>query len=81
MPYSNSERQRRYRARHLGAGGRRERLQCLILISTKRNLERLAASLGCSITECVEKLINEKAQSVLEDLDDDARRVFLEQNK
>jgi hypothetical protein len=79
MSLSNSERQRRYRKRHLGLGGRRERLSCLIAITTKRNVERLAFHFGCSITETVEKLINDKTAVVLSSLDNSGQQAFFEQ--
>jgi hypothetical protein len=79
MALSNSERQRRYRKRRLGVGGRHERISCLVSISTKRSVERLAFHFGCTITQMIEKLINEKTAAVLNDLDDEGRERFFEQ--
>ena len=79
MALSNLERQRRYRKRHLGEGGRRERLSCLLMIPTKRNIERLAFYYNCSITDCVEKLINERTIELLSGLDEAGRQAFFNQ--
>jgi hypothetical protein len=79
MKLSNSERQRRYRNRRLGLGGKYERLGCLAPISTKRSVKRLAFHFDCSITELLERLINEKAAAVLDRLDEDAQYRFLAQ--
>ena len=79
MALSNLERQRRYRKRHLGEGGRRERLSCLLMIPTKRNVERLAFFYQCTITDCVEKLINERTAELLNGLDEAGRQTFFSQ--
>jgi hypothetical protein len=79
MALSNSERQRRYRRRRLGAGGKHERISCLVSISTKRNLERLAFHFGYTITGMIEQLINEKTEKVLSQLDENETQRFFEQ--
>jgi hypothetical protein len=79
MALSNSERQRRYRNRRLGAGGKHERISCLVSISTKRNLERLAFHFESTITEMIERLINEKTQALLSQLDEQETQRFFEQ--
>jgi hypothetical protein len=81
MALSNSERQRRFLERRLGAGGRYERIGCLVSISTKRNLERLSAHFGLAITEIVERLINEKATAVLQGMNDSEKQEFFEEKK
>jgi len=62
-------------------GGQRERLECLVLIATKRNAERLAAYFECSITDLVERLINERTELILSNLNNEERDAFLEQKK
>jgi hypothetical protein len=79
MTLSNAERQRRFRTRRLGLGGKYERLNCMVLISTKRSVERLAFRFDCSITEMIERLINDKMTEVLGMLDDDEQIRFLAQ--
>ncbi|MEI6001052.1 hypothetical protein H3V53_28865 [Paraburkholderia bengalensis] len=76
MALSNSERQRRYRKRKLGAGGRYERLSCFVSITTKRNVERLSDYFGCTMTQMVERLINEKTESLLRKLNEEERQRF-----
>jgi hypothetical protein len=79
MALSNSERQRRYRKRRLGAGGKHEQISCLVSISTKRNLERLAFYFGYTITGMIEQLINETTEKVLSQMDEQETQRFFEQ--
>ncbi|WP_148654379.1 hypothetical protein [Paraburkholderia caribensis] len=79
MALSNSERQRLYRKRRLGMGGRHERINCLVAISTKRSVERLAFYHRTTITGMIEKLINDKTAALLSELDDEERQRFFEQ--
>ena len=79
MALSNSERQRRYRKRRLGVGGKHERISCLVSISTKRSLERLAFHFDSTITGTIEMLINEKTNEVLRQLDEDGQERFFSQ--
>ena len=79
MALSNSERQRRYRKRRLGVGGKHERISCLVSISTKRSLERLAFHFDSTITGTIEMLIIEKTNEVLRQLDEDGQERFFSQ--
>ena len=79
MALTNSERQRLYRERRLGVGGKHERVSCLVSIATKRNLERLAFHFNNTITDTIEKLINERASDVLSQLDEDGQQQFFSQ--
>ncbi|BBU30303.1 hypothetical protein BTHE68_40370 [Burkholderia sp. THE68] len=79
MALSNSERQKRYRTVRLGAGGKHERISCLVPIPSKRNLERLAAYFGCTITGLIVRLIDEKTAEVMNSLDDEGRQRFFAQ--
>lgn len=79
MALTNSERQRLYRNRRLGAGGKHERISCLVSIATKRNLERLAFHFNNTITGTIETLINERTNSVLSQLDENGQQWFLSQ--
>jgi len=76
MPISNAEKQRRYRARHLGPGGSYERLSVLVRIATKRNLERLASHYGYTMTGMIEALINERTQQILSSLSEREQNDF-----
>jgi hypothetical protein len=79
MALTNAEKQRRYRNRHLGLGGKREPLQCLISIPAKRNLERLACHYGHSMTAMLEILVNERADELLQKLSDWEQKNFYAQ--
>jgi hypothetical protein len=54
-------------------------ISCLVSISTKRNLERLAFHFGYTITGMIEQLINEKTEKVLSQLDENETQRFFEQ--
>ena len=79
MALSNSERQRRFRTKRLGAGGRHERISCVVTISAKRSIERLASYFGCTITEMIERLIKDKTAEVLQSLGDEEMQRFYEE--
>ncbi len=79
MALSNAERQRLYRKRRLGLGGKHERISCLVSISTKRSVERLAIYFGYTITEMIERLINDKTANVLSKLDEEGQYRFFSQ--
>jgi hypothetical protein len=79
MALTNAEKQRRYRSRHLGLGGKREPLQCLLAIPAKRNLERLACHYGYSMTTMLEVLVNERTVELLRKLNDWEQKNFYAQ--
>ncbi|HWT72358.1 MAG TPA: hypothetical protein VN361_09240 [Oxalicibacterium sp.] len=79
MALTNAEKQRRYRNRHLGLGGKRELLQCLMTIPAKRNLERLACHYGHSMTTMLEILVNERTVELLRKLNDWEQKNFFAQ--
>jgi len=56
MALSQAEKQRRYRERHLGYDGEKQRIQCLVSLGTKLKLKRLAHYYGCTLTTLIEKL-------------------------
>jgi hypothetical protein len=68
MGISNAEKQRRFRARNLGAGGSYERLTTILPIATKRALERLASHYSCTLAGMIELLIHERTVSLLNSL-------------
>lgn len=68
MGISNAEKQRRFRARNLGSGGRYERLTAVIPIATKRKLERLASHYSCTLAGMIAMLIHERTVSLLNSL-------------
>jgi hypothetical protein len=50
-----------------------------VCIPTKRNLERLASYFDCTITEMIERLINERTSDLLGKLDEESQDRFLAQ--
>ena len=70
MALSQAEKQRRYRERHLGVDGAKERLQCVISVRAKAQLERLARSQGYSVTKMIETLAGDAERAVLDRLTD-----------
>lgn len=69
MAKSNAERQRAYRARHLhDIDGGGERINCVVPISTKRALERLAACYGVTQRKMIERLVADAQADALSGL-------------
>lgn len=79
MAKTNAERQRSYRLRRTGKGGRHERLSCYVSISTKRNLERLAAHFRLTMTDTLERIVSEHTAALLARLDEHERELFFEE--
>jgi hypothetical protein len=57
--FNNAERQRRYREAHLGEYGDKAKIECFVDTETKRNLDFLARTYDCTLTETIEMLIND----------------------
>jgi hypothetical protein len=76
MGISNAEKQRRFRARKLGAGGSYERLSAVIPIATKRELERLASHYSCTLAGMIVMLIHERTVSLLNSLSEVEQEEF-----
>jgi len=80
MPRSNAERQAAYRQRHLkDAEGGLERLNLLVSLQAKRQLERLATCYGVTQKSLLEQILAEAERRVLDLLpaeaqDDDYER-------
>jgi len=64
MALSNADRQRRYRERHLGVDGGKDRLQLFISVHANAQLYRLARHYGCTITEAFEKIAGAAEQAM-----------------
>lgn len=61
----NAEKQRKYRKTHLKEECDKIRLQCNLSTSAKMNLDRLAAHNGYTVTQMLEKLVDEETRNVL----------------
>jgi hypothetical protein len=56
MAMTNAEKQRAYRERHLGFDGEKSRMQLVLSVRSKFQLERVARHKGYSVTALVEEL-------------------------
>ena len=78
MALSPAEKQRRYRERHLGVEGAKERLQCVVSVRAKAQLERLAQHHGYSVTRMIETLAADAERAVLDQLTDPDAKAYLD---
>jgi hypothetical protein len=69
MPRTNAERQAAYRQRHLKEmNGMLERLNMMLSLHAKRQLERLAAGYGVTQRKLLERLLAEAERAALDTL-------------
>jgi hypothetical protein len=68
MAMTTAEKQRRYRARHLGVDGAKERVQCFVTARAKAQIVRLAKYHGYSITTLIETLAAEAERALVDKL-------------
>jgi hypothetical protein len=62
---SQAEKQRRYRERHLGDNGEKQRIQYVVSLRTKLKLKRLAHYYGCSVTTLIENLAADAEEAIV----------------
>ena len=68
MAMTQAEKQRRYRQRHLGLDGEKDRLQCMVSVQAKAQLTRLAQYHGYSVTELIETLAADAERALVDTL-------------
>jgi hypothetical protein len=68
MALTSAEKQRRYRERHLGVHGSKERIQLFISVQTKAQLGRLARHHGYTVTTMIEHLAAAAEHALLDRL-------------
>jgi hypothetical protein len=68
MAMTPAEKQRRYRHRHLGVDGQKQRLQCMVSVHAKAQLTRLAHYHGYSITALIETLAAQAERALVDTL-------------
>jgi hypothetical protein len=68
MPLTSAEKQRAYRARHLGVDGTKVRLQVLISRDCESQIKLLAAHHGYTITRMLEVVAAEAEATLLDKL-------------
>jgi hypothetical protein len=81
MALTSAEKQRRYRERHLGAQGFKERIQLFVTVQTKAQLGRLARHFGYTITKVVEDLVKDAERAILDRLPTRQHRAYLDSYK
>jgi macrodomain Ter protein organizer (MatP/YcbG family) len=78
MALSNSEKQARYRERHLGAGGEKARVGLILDATTRAKMARLARHKGYTITALVEELVESAERRVTTRLTGKALKAYLD---
>jgi hypothetical protein len=78
MALSSAEKQRRYRERHLGVRGSKQRMQLFVRIHAKAQIERLAHYNGYSITKMIEQLALDADRALLDQLPPRRRGAYLD---
>ena len=78
MVMTTAEKQQRYRERHLGIHGTKERLQLFISVRAKAQLERLARHRGYTVTRTLETLIADAERALLDRLPARGQRPYLD---
>ena len=68
MALTPAEKQRRYRQRHLGVDGTKDRIQLFISVQTKAQLRRLARHHGYTVTKAIERLAVDAERELLDRL-------------
>ena len=66
MPLTAAEKQQRYRERHLGVHGAKDRIQLFISVQAKAQLGRLARHHGYTVTKVIETLDPEDEAAILD---------------
>jgi len=68
MALTSAEKQQRYRERHLGVRGSKERIQLFISVQTKAQLGRLARHNDYTVTKMIEHVIAAAEHALLDRL-------------
>jgi len=78
MALTTAEKQRRYRKRHLGVDGTKDRIQLFISVQAKARLRRLAQHYGYTVTKAVETLAVDAERELLDRLPRPQHRAYLD---
>jgi hypothetical protein len=68
MALTSAEKQQRYRERHLGVHGAKQRIQFFVSVQTKAQLGRLALHHGYTVTKMIEHVIAAAEHALLDQL-------------
>jgi macrodomain Ter protein organizer (MatP/YcbG family) len=78
MALSNTEKQARYRERHLGVDGEKARVGLILNATTRAKMDRLARRKGYTITALVEELVDSAERRVTGKLKGSALKRYLD---
>jgi hypothetical protein len=78
MALTSAEKQQRYRERHLGIHGTKERIQFFINVQTRAQLGRLARHYGYTVTKVIEDLAADAERTLLNRLRPRQRTAYLD---
>jgi predicted DNA-binding ribbon-helix-helix protein len=78
MALSNSEKQARYRERHLGVDGEKARVGLILDATIRTKMDRLARRKGYTITALVEELVESAEKRVTGRLTGKALKAYLD---
>jgi hypothetical protein len=78
MALTSAEKQQRYRERHLGIHGTKERIQLFISVQARAQLGRLAGHYGYTVTKVIEDLAADAERAVLNRLPPGQRTAYLD---
>jgi predicted DNA-binding ribbon-helix-helix protein len=78
MALSNTEKQARYRKRHLGVDGEKARVGLILDASTRAQMGRLARHRGYTITALIEELVESAERRVTTRLTGKARKRYFD---
>jgi hypothetical protein len=78
MAMTNAEKQRAYRERHLGFSGEKSRLQLVLNVRAKFQLERVARHRGYSVTVLVEELAAQVERRIIDQMTPKQRQEYFD---
>jgi hypothetical protein len=78
MAMTNAEKQRAYRDRHLGFNGEKSRMQLVLNVRARFQLERVARHKGYSVTAVVEELAAEVERRIVDRMTSKQRREYFD---
>jgi hypothetical protein len=81
MALTSAEKQQRYRERHLGVHGAKQRIQFFVSVQAKAQLGRLARHYGYTVTNMIEKLAADAERALLNRLPSRQHTAYLDRRQ
>ena len=81
MALTSAEKQQRYRERHLGLHGTKERIQLFISVQAKAQLGRLARHYGYTVTKMIEHVVAAAEHALLDRLPRRQHSAYLDSHR